>query len=186
MEVLHMNNYSTLGHHLKRGIFNFCGKLSKGLKKPIQKFITDMTYGILASKSSYLTEMARSLNEDIALDKTVERLSRNLMNMDNTDEIIENYFNTIKPNFDKQTILILDDSDVSKPYSSKLYCFPIKKLSASSLLVWLSLLAPILRHKIGRAKRKWTTFTNFLIGWACGAQSAPARPVQKNGGFPFF
>ena len=60
-----MNNYNILGHHLKRGIFNFCGKLSKGLKRPIQKFVTDMIYGILASKSSYLTEMARTLNEDI-------------------------------------------------------------------------------------------------------------------------
>jgi hypothetical protein len=79
-----------------------------------------MTYGILASKSSYLTEMARSLNEDIALDKTVERLSRNLMNMDNTEELTENYFDAVKSNFDEQTVLILDDSDVSKPYSSKL------------------------------------------------------------------
>jgi len=115
-----MTNYSTLGHNLKRGIFNFCGKLGKGFTRPIQKFITDMTYGILASKSSYLTEMARTLNEDIALDKTVERLSRNLMNMDNTEELRENYFNSVKSNFDEKTVLILDDSDVSKPCSSKL------------------------------------------------------------------
>ena len=115
-----MINYNTLGHNLKRGIINFCGKLGKGFKKPVQKFITDMIYGILASKSSYLTEMARELKEDIALDKTVERLSRNLMNMDNTEELIENYFNSIKSNFDDQTVLILDDSDISKSYSSKL------------------------------------------------------------------
>ena len=115
-----MSNYNTLGHNLKRGIFSFCTKLGKGLKKPVQKFILDMIYGILASKSSYLTEMARSLNEDIALDKTVERLSRNLKNMENTEELFENYINAVKPSFDKQTILILDDSDVSKPYSSKL------------------------------------------------------------------
>ena len=67
-----MVNYSTLGHNLKRGIFNFCTKLSDGLKKPTQKFIADMTYGIIASQSSYLSEMARKLNEKIALDKTVE------------------------------------------------------------------------------------------------------------------
>ena len=115
-----MTNYSTLGYNLKRGVYNFCKKLSKGIKKPVQKFITDMVYGLLASKSSYLTEMARALNEDIALDKTVERLSRNLMNMDNTEELTENYFTTVKSNFDEKTVLILDDSDVSKPYSSKL------------------------------------------------------------------
>jgi len=115
-----MVNYSTLGHNLKRGIVGFCNKLGKGLKKPAQKFIADMVYGILASKSSYLTKMARKLNEDIALDKTVERLSRNLMNFENTETITENYFNAVKSHFDERTVLIVDDSDVSKPYSSKL------------------------------------------------------------------
>ncbi|MCL2776329.1 MAG: hypothetical protein FWD71_23750, partial [Oscillospiraceae bacterium] len=115
-----MDNYNTLGHNLKRGIINYCNKLGKGLNKPVQKFISDMIYGAIASKSAYLTEMARELKEDIALKKTVERLSRNLMNMDNTKELTENYFDTVKSNFDEQTVLILDDSDVSKPYSSKL------------------------------------------------------------------
>ena len=115
-----MVNYNTLGHNLKRGIFNFCKKLSKGLKKPFQKFIADMVYGMLASKSSHLTEMARKLNEGIALDKTVERLSRNLMNFKGAEALAENYFNTVKPHFDERTVLIVDDSDVSKPYSNKL------------------------------------------------------------------
>jgi len=115
-----MTDYSIVGHNLKRGIFNFCKKLSKGLKKPAQKFIADMVYGMLASKSSYLTEMARKLNEDIALDKTVERLSRNLMNFKETETLVENYFNAVKPHFDERTVLIIDDSDISKPCSSKL------------------------------------------------------------------
>ena len=101
-----MVNYNTLGHNLKRGIFNFCGKLSNGLKKPTQKFIADMVYGIIASKSSYLTEMARKLNEKIALDKTVDRLSRNLMDFDDTETLVENYFNAVKPHFDENTVLI--------------------------------------------------------------------------------
>ena len=74
-----MTNYSTLGHNLKRGIFNFCEKISSGLHRPTQKFIADMVYGLLSGKSCYLTEIARKLKETIALDKTVERLSRNLM-----------------------------------------------------------------------------------------------------------
>jgi len=90
------------------------------LKKPTQKFITDMVYGIIASKSSYLTEMARKLNEKIALDKTVDRLSRNLMNFDDTETIVENYLNAVKPHFDDGTVLIIDDSDISKPHSQKL------------------------------------------------------------------
>jgi len=64
--------------------------------------------------------MARSLNENIALDKTVERLSRNLMNFDDTEALTENYFNAIKSHFDDKTVLLIDDSDISKPYSRKL------------------------------------------------------------------
>ena len=94
--------------------------LGKGLKKPTQKFIADIIYGILASQSSYLTEMARKLNEKIALDKTVERLSRNLMNFEDTETLVENYLSTVKTHFDKDTVLLVDDSDIAKPYSQKL------------------------------------------------------------------
>ena len=115
-----MTNYSTLGHNLKRGIFNFCKKLSEGHYKPVQKFILDMVYGLIAGKSCYLTEIARKLNENIALDKTVERLSRNLMTFDGGEELHECYFETVKKHFDENTILIIDDSDVAKPCSRKL------------------------------------------------------------------
>jgi hypothetical protein len=79
-----------------------------------------MVYGLLAAKSCYLTEIGRKLKEDIALDKTVERLSRNLMSFDNAEELRERYFQEIKKNFDENTILIVDDSDISKPYGNKL------------------------------------------------------------------
>ncbi len=115
-----MTNYNTLGHNLKRKIFRFCEKITKGMYRPAQKFVTDMIYGLLAGKSCYLTEIARKLKEDIALDKVVERLSRNLMNFENTDMLREQYFQEIKENFDESTILIGDDSDISKTCSSKL------------------------------------------------------------------
>jgi hypothetical protein len=79
-----------------------------------------MVYGLLSGKSCHLTKIARELNEDIALDKTVERLSRNLMNFDHTSTLTENYFREVEPYFDDSTILIIDDSDISKACSSKL------------------------------------------------------------------
>jgi hypothetical protein len=119
-EVLHMTNYSTLGHNLKRGIFRFCKKLSKDFRRPIQKFIFDMVFGLIAAKSCFLTEISRELNEDIALDKTVERLSRNLMNFDDPEGLRDAYFAGISNNFDESTVLIIDDSDIAKSCSSKL------------------------------------------------------------------
>ena len=115
-----MTDYSIIGRNLKRGIINFCGKISKGFKRPAQKFIADMVYGMLASKTCFLTGIARTLNEKIKLDKTVERLSRNLMTFDGEKELMENYFESIKSNFNEETVLIIDDGDVSKPHSVKL------------------------------------------------------------------
>jgi len=88
-----MTYYSTIGRNLKRGIFNFCGKISSGFSRPVQKFILDMIFGLLAAKNCFLTGIARELKEDIALDKTVERLSRNLMTFDgSTGEIADGYW----------------------------------------------------------------------------------------------
>jgi len=115
-----MTNFNTLIHNLKRGIVNFSNKLSKGFSRPTQKFVADMIYGIISSKSCYLTEIARNLNEKIKLDKTVERLSRNLMNFHGEEELRENYIASIKDNFDEKTVIIFDDSDISKPHSKKL------------------------------------------------------------------
>jgi hypothetical protein len=115
-----MTNYSTLGYNLKRGIINFTNKLSKKFARPTQKFIADMIFGLIASKSCFLTDISRKLNEDIALDKTVERLSRNLMNFDDAEKLKEIYFESVKKCFDEEAVLIIDDSDVSKPCSSKL------------------------------------------------------------------
>jgi hypothetical protein len=80
----------------------------------------DMIYGLLAGQSCYLTEIARKLGESIALDKVVERLSRNLMRLENTEEMIENYFREMEKHFDERTVLIIDDSDISKASSVKL------------------------------------------------------------------
>jgi hypothetical protein len=115
-----MTQYSTLAGNLKRRIINFCGKVSKGFGKPTQKFTTDMVYGLIAGKKCNLTEIARNLNENIKLDKTVERLSRNLMSFDGGKELAENYFNAVKDCFDETTVVIFDDSDIAKPYSKKL------------------------------------------------------------------
>jgi hypothetical protein len=115
-----MTNYSTLGHNLKRGIFNFRKKLGAGFYRPTQKFILNMVFGLIAAKSCFLTEIARNLKENIALDKTVERLSRNLMTFDGGGKLHEYYFQTVKKHFDDSAILIIDDSDVSKPCGSKL------------------------------------------------------------------
>ena len=117
-----MINYSTTNSNLKRGICNYSKKICKGLNRPEMKFVCDMTYGMLASGSSMLSEIARNLNEKIPLIKTVNRLSRNLQELsdDECSAVLENYLKAIKPRYNNQSVIVIDGSDITKPASKKL------------------------------------------------------------------
>lgn len=63
---------------MKRDIVTFSKQISTGLSIPKRKFTADMTYGILASKSCLLTDIADSLHEPSKKTNLVDRLSRHL------------------------------------------------------------------------------------------------------------
>src|SRR6056297_913916 len=115
-----MTNYTRFVFELKRKVSIFSKKISKNLSKPKSKFITQMIYGLLKGQSVLLSNIARSLKEDILLKKTVERLSRNLENFDQQEELMTDYLNKVKPNINDNTVFCCDKSDVVKPYSKKL------------------------------------------------------------------
>ena len=115
-----MINYTTLNSNLKRGILNFSEKISKEFSRPVMKFICNMIFGILASKSCLLSEIGRNLNENISLSKTVTRLSRNLNEFNGGKELFETYLKSIKNRYDDKSVLIIDGSDITKPASKEL------------------------------------------------------------------
>ena len=115
-----MFNYTTLNSNLKRGILKFSEKISKKFSRPVMKFICNMIYGILSSKSCLLSEIARNLNEKISLRKTVTRLSRNLNDFDGGEELFQEYLKSIKNRYNDKSVLIIDGSDITKPASTKL------------------------------------------------------------------
>ncbi len=115
-----MTNYNTLSHNLKRGICKFSEKISKELSRPDFKFVFQMLYGILNCQNSYLSSIARALEENISLKKTIDRLSYNLANFKNCEMLFSNYLKAIKGQFNNSTILIIDGSDITKPCSKKM------------------------------------------------------------------
>lgn len=115
-----MNNYSTLGSNLKRGILRFSEKISAGLSRPDFKFVSQMIYGILTSQSCHLSKIGRALNETISIKKTVDRLYRNLSSFDVDEKLLDEYIEKNKSNFTNRTILIIDGSDITKPCSPKM------------------------------------------------------------------
>jgi len=115
-----MINYTKFSCRIKEKIVNYSNKISKGLSLPDKKFIIDMLYGLNASCSVILSDIARNLKEDITLKKTVERLSRNICEFDDRNIIYDNYLEEIKKDINEDTIFPVDLSEIIKPMSSKM------------------------------------------------------------------
>ena len=118
-----MCNFTMNSYEMKRDILNFSKKVSEGVNKSTSKFVMDMQFGLAKSGSCLISEISRSLNEDIKLNYTIERLCDNLANMynDESDLIWNNYLDEVKKNVDlNNPIVLFDDSDINKEYSRKL------------------------------------------------------------------
>ena len=118
-----MNNYTMNTYEMKREIRNFSQKIYSGLTKSTSKFIFDMEYGLARSGSCLISEIARSLNEDIKLGYTIERLCDNLVNLysEEQEQIWRNYLKEVENHIDKaNAVALFDDSDINKEYSKKL------------------------------------------------------------------
>ena len=118
-----MNNFTTNTYEMKRDIINFSKKISKGVNKTTTKFVMDMQYGLAKGGSCLVSNIARSLDENIKLNYTIDRLCDNLSNLykEEKDTIWNNYLNEVGKNIDKENAVVLfDDSDINKEYSKKL------------------------------------------------------------------
>lgn len=91
----------------------------------------DIIYGLIASSSCKLSEIGRSLKENITLKALEKRLSRNLNEFNNDIEedsiyedvrnkiIFENYENEIKDKIDEETVFCFDPRDLTKKWTTK-------------------------------------------------------------------
>lgn len=114
-----MTNFTMYAYELKRDLMNFSKKISIGLSKPDSKFLMDMLFGISSSGSTLISEISRSLKENIKLSYTIERLCNHLSSFDDNAIIMNNYFKECKNIFGDKPIVLFDDSDISKIYGKK-------------------------------------------------------------------
>ena len=84
------------------------------------RFAREKMNGIQASESVVLTEIARSLEEDISIKKTEERLSRNLQRKELQEQVQGSILQMAKGRVGCETLLIVDPSDVAKKYAEKM------------------------------------------------------------------
>jgi hypothetical protein len=115
-----MDNDSKIAGKIKTQITRFAHKISSGFQKPAKKFMVQMLYGIQASKDVKLSNISRSLNEQIPLIKTETRLSRNIGKHDLTEQINGNLLADGASRVNPDTVIALDISDIDKPYARKM------------------------------------------------------------------
>jgi len=118
-----MNYFTTNTYETKREIVNFSKKISEGANKTTKKFVMDMQYGLAKGGSCLTSNIARSLDENIKLNYTIERLCNNLSNLykDEKEIIWNNYLKEVSKNIDEENqVVLFDDSDINKEYSKKL------------------------------------------------------------------
>lgn len=113
-------DYSRMARKLREKIGGFSGELSKGLPKTAARFVQEMVYGIQASQSVVLTKIGRTLEEPISIKKVEERLSRQLLRRGMGQRLQENLLEMGSSLIGKDTLLILDPSDIRKKYAKKM------------------------------------------------------------------
>lgn len=113
-------NYARIVHKVREQIIKFSGELSFGLPKVVGRFIAEAVYGIQARQSVRLTEIARSLEEKVPIRKTQYRLCRQLGRWGLWEKITNTLCHMASSRVKKDTLLVLDISDIAKKYAQKM------------------------------------------------------------------
>lgn len=111
---------SKLRSRLKAQLSKFCSELCAGLSRPQEKFVGQMLFGIQAVQDVKLSNIARSLKEEIPLIKTEDRLSRNLKAAELEIELTPQLAQMGSRRVEANTVLCLDLSDLRKEYARKM------------------------------------------------------------------
>ena len=109
-----------ISEKVKSEIGHFARIITQGLTKPKKKFISQMLFGIQASRDIKLSNIARSLSEEIKLIKTENRLSRNAQREDLTVRFNESIIKRAARRVLPDTVIALDLSDIHKPFAKKM------------------------------------------------------------------
>lgn len=109
-----------IGHKLRQQIHKFSGELCTDMGRVTSRFVEETIFGLSASGSVRLTEIARSLEEEIALHATHKRLSRNLADKALASHIEKKVLQLGAKRVTEKTLLIVDPTDLQKKYAKKM------------------------------------------------------------------
>jgi hypothetical protein len=104
----------------KAPLTHFSSELTAGLRKPLRNFVGEMLFGIQANQDVKRSNLARSLQEEIPLLKTEDRLWRNLQAEELETHLRQGRLRLGRRRVETNTVLCLDLRDVRKEYARKM------------------------------------------------------------------
>lgn len=102
---------------IREQMARFSGNVAHGLPKVAQRLVREVLYGVQARGSVLLSEIARSLGETTRIKKIIERLGRQLERGGLREAVRENLLALAAPRISEETLLVVDPTDLSKPYA---------------------------------------------------------------------
>lgn len=145
-----MRDDSKLASKIKAHISRFAHRVTEGLGRVERRFVSEMLYGIQAAKDLKVSEIARSLNEEIALLQTEKRLCRHLARKDLTGAVNRWTCWEGGGEVDEETVLAIDLGDLRKSYAKKMeYLGGIRDGSTGELAKGYWLCEVIAAHPYG-------------------------------------
>ena len=105
---------------IRAQIRQFSGEVSVGLPKTAARLVREVIYGVQCRGSVRLSEIARALEEKIRLKKVMARLSRQLNRKGLRERVRKNLLTLAAPRVGKETLLVVDLTDISKRYARKM------------------------------------------------------------------
>jgi len=111
---------SKVRSRLKAQLTKFSSELCAGLSRPLARFVSQMLFGMQSSQDVKLSNIGRSLKEEISLIRTEKRLSRNLKSGALEKELTPQLVRMGSSRVQANTVLALDLSDIRKEYAQKM------------------------------------------------------------------
>lgn len=98
----------------------FSNELCRDFGKVSSRFIAEVLSGISIAGSVRLSEIGRSLQEDVPLIATIKRLSRNLTKEDFYDSLGKKILELGSNQIDRDSLLVIDQFRLRKKYAEKM------------------------------------------------------------------
>ena len=105
---------------MQEKLSRFAGKVSQNMSRPVSKFIRDMLFGICGTGTASVFNIAKHTQDKTTTKKTSERFYRNLGREGLDAELQSVLLDMVSSKIKKDSLIIVDESDIEKPYAEKM------------------------------------------------------------------